>query len=50
MIQESNVGIGILGKEGAHAALSSDYILHRFMHLIPLIFIHGRYNYYRTAK
>ncbi|MDO9333890.1 MAG: hypothetical protein Q7T57_05145 [Dehalococcoidales bacterium] len=50
MIQESNCGIGILGKEGAHAALSSDYVIHRFIHLIPLMFLHGRYNYYRTGQ
>jgi magnesium-transporting ATPase (P-type) len=32
------------------AALSADYVLHRFVHLLPLLFLHGRYNYYRTAK
>ena len=50
MIQEAKVGVGILGKEGAHAAMSSDYVIHRFYHLIFLIFIQGRYNFYRTAK
>lgn len=50
MIQEAKVGVGILGKEGAHAAMSADYVIHRFYHLIYLIFIQGRYNYYRTAK
>jgi phospholipid-translocating ATPase len=25
-------------------------VLHRFVHLLPLLFLHGRYNYYRTAK
>jgi phospholipid-translocating ATPase len=50
MIQEANCGIGILGKEGSHAALSADYVIHRFIHLIPLMFLHGRYNYYRTSK
>jgi len=50
MIQEANVGVGILGKEGSHAALSSDFVIHRFKHLVPLVFLHGRYNYYRTAQ
>ena len=50
MIQEAKVGVGILGKEGAHAAMSADYVIHRFYHLIYLIFIQGRYNFYRTAK
>jgi len=50
MIQEAKVGVGILGKEGAHAAMSSDYVIHRFYHLIYLIFIQGRYNFYRTSK
>ena len=50
MIQEARVGVGILGKEGAHAAMSSDYVIHRFYHLVYLIFIQGRYNFYRTAK
>lgn len=42
--------MGILGKEGSHAALSSDYVLFRFKHLLPLLFLQGRYSYYRTAK
>ena len=50
VIQEAKVGVGILGKEGAHAAMSADYVIHRFYHLVYLIFIQGRYNYYRTAK
>jgi magnesium-transporting ATPase (P-type) len=50
MIQEAHVGIGILGKEGSHAAMSSDYVLHRFAHLERLLFIHGRYNLNRTSK
>jgi len=50
MIQEAHVGVGILGKEGSHAAMSSDYVIHRFGHLRRLLFIHGRYSLYRTAK
>lgn len=50
MIQESHVGIGILGKEGAHAAMSSDFVLRRFWHLRRLLCVHGRYNFFRTAQ
>ena len=50
MLLSSSVGVGILGKEGAHAAMSADYVIHRFYHLVYLVFIQGRYNYYRTAK
>ena len=50
MIQESHVGIGILGKEGAHAAMSSDFVLKRFNHLRRLICVHGRNNYWRTTQ
>jgi len=50
MILESDVGVGIMGKEGSHAAMSSDYVISRFHHLVRLIFVHGRYSYYRTAK
>lgn len=50
MIQEAHVGIGILGKEGSHAAMSADYVLHRFAHLKQLLFVQGRYCLYRTTK
>jgi len=50
MIQASNVGIGIMGREGSQAALASDFIIYRFSFLKILLFIHGRYNYLRTSK
>jgi len=50
MIAEAHVGIGILGKEGAHAAMASDFVLHRFHHLRRLICVHGRYSYWRTTQ
>lgn len=49
MILEANVGVGIYGKEGKQAVNNSDYALRRFHHLRRLIFIHGRYDYYRCA-
>lgn len=42
MIQESHVGIGIFGKEGKQAALSSDFSITEFKHLKNLLFWHGR--------
>jgi magnesium-transporting ATPase (P-type) len=47
---QSDVGIGILGREGAHAAMSSDFVIMRFFHLTRLLFVHGRYSYFRSAK
>jgi len=42
MIQESHVGIGLFGKEGKQAALSSDFSITEFKHLKNLLFWHGR--------
>jgi len=49
MIQESYVGIGIMGLEGAQAELTSDYAVPRFKHLQRLLFVHGRYALYRNT-
>lgn len=50
MIQEAHVGIGITGKEGLQAARTSDYSIAQFRFLQKLLFVHGRWNYIRTAK
>ena len=50
MILESNVGVGIAGKEGSQAASSADFVLHRFQHLRRLLLVHGRYSYLRAVK
>jgi len=49
MIQESNVGIGIVGKEGLQASLAADFSITQFSHLRDLILWHGRLSYKRTA-
>lgn len=49
MIQEAHVGIGICGKEGLQAVNSSDYAIARFKFLLPLLFLHGRWNYQRIT-
>ncbi|MBE3048066.1 phospholipid-transporting ATPase [Candidatus Bathyarchaeota archaeon] len=50
MIQSSHVGIGISGREGLQAARVADYSIARFRFLQRLLFVHGRWNYVRTAK
>jgi phospholipid-translocating ATPase len=50
MIQEAHVGIGISGKEGLQAARISDFSIAQFRFLQRLLFVHGRWNYVRTAK
>jgi len=42
MILEAHAGIGIVGKEGRQASLSSDFSIDRFMDLQRLILVHGR--------
>ena len=49
MIQEANVGIGILGKEGMQASLAADYSITKFKHLNTLILWFGRISYKNTA-
>eukprot|EP01062_Namystynia_karyoxenos_P061845 TRINITY_DN5451_c0_g1_i1.p1 TRINITY_DN5451_c0_g1~~TRINITY_DN5451_c0_g1_i1.p1 ORF type:complete len:1261 (+),score=390.46 TRINITY_DN5451_c0_g1_i1:131-3913(+) len=49
MINESFVGVGIMGLEGSQAVLASDYAIPRFKHLKRLMFVHGRYSLYRNA-
>ncbi|EGR30477.1 p-type ATPase, putative [Ichthyophthirius multifiliis] len=49
MIQEADIGVGIIGKEGNQAALSSDYYFGQFRFLQRLLFVHGRWNLLRTS-
>nr|AHM92900.1 miltefosine transporter [Leishmania amazonensis] len=50
MIREGRVGVGIIGVEGAHAALAADYAIPRFKHLRRLCAVHGRYSLFRNAS
>ena len=50
MIQSANVGIGISGKEGRQAVLSSDYSLAQFRFLKRLLLVHGNFSYKRISK
>ena len=49
MILESNVGIGIVGKEGKQASLAADFSINQFSYLKRLILWHGRLSYKRSA-
>ncbi|KAK1145852.1 phospholipid transporting ATPase [Aspergillus melleus] len=50
MIQEADVGVGIIGEEGSQAAMSSDYAIGQFRFLQRLILVHGRYSYRRMGE
>ncbi|CAE7403369.1 ALA3, partial [Symbiodinium sp. KB8] len=49
MIKAANVGVGILGAEGAGAANASDFKVPQFKVLQKLLLVHGRWNYIRMA-
>lgn len=50
MIQQADVGIGIIGKEGRQASLAADFSTNEFKAIIDLILWHGRNSYKNTAK
>lgn len=49
MIQEANIGCGLLGLEGSQAAMSADYAFGQFRFLTRLLIVHGRWSYMRVA-
>jgi phospholipid-translocating ATPase len=49
MIQEADLGIGIVGKEGLQASLAADYSITKFKHLNLLLLWFGRISYKNTA-
>lgn len=49
MIQKSDVGIGIFGKEGQQAALAADFSIQHYKYLDDLLLWHGRLSYKRSA-
>lgn len=50
MIQEANIGCGLLGLEGSQAAMSADYAFGQFRFLTKLLLVHGRWSYQRVAE
>ncbi|KAL4578028.1 hypothetical protein LXL04_014143 [Taraxacum kok-saghyz] len=49
MIQKADVGIGISGQEGRQAVMSSDFAMAQFRFLVPLLLVHGHWNYQRMG-
>ena len=49
MIQTAHVGIGIFGREGHQAAITSDFAITRFKHLKRLLCCHGRLSLIRLS-
>ncbi|KAJ4753772.1 Phospholipid-transporting ATPase [Rhynchospora pubera] len=49
MIQMADVGIGISGQEGRQAVMASDFAMAQFRFLVPLLLVHGHWNYQRMA-
>ncbi|XP_015172643.1 PREDICTED: probable phospholipid-transporting ATPase IF [Polistes dominula] len=49
MIQEAHVGLGIMGREGRQATMSSDFAFARFKHLKKVFLVHGHWYYRRIS-
>ncbi|KXS10299.1 phospholipid-translocating P-type ATPase [Gonapodya prolifera JEL478] len=50
MIQAADVGVGIIGREGAQAVRAADFAFLEFKFLRRLLALHGRYDYMRMCK
>ena len=50
MIQLASIGLGIVGKEGNHAALASDISMNQFKYVKQVMLWHGRNAYKRAAS
>lgn len=49
MIREAHVGLGIMGKEGRQATMSSDFAFARFKYLKKVLLVHGHWYYRRIS-
>ncbi|KAL5228484.1 hypothetical protein ABZP36_016749 [Zizania latifolia] len=49
MIQMADVGVGISGQEGRQAVMASDFSMGQFRFLLPLLLVHGHWNYQRMS-
>lgn len=50
MIQVADVGVGISGQEGRQAVMASDFAVGQFRFLVPLLLVHGHWNYQRMGN
>ena len=49
MIRAADVGVGVEGKEGSEAVMSSDFSIPSFHHLASLLIVHGRWCVNRVS-
>lgn len=49
MLQMADVGIGMSGLDGQQAVLASDFAMGQFRFLVPLLLVHGHWNYQRMG-
>lgn len=49
MIRAADVGIGVEGKEGSEAVMSSDFSIPSFHHIASLLIVHGRWCVNRVS-
>ncbi|KAK1400451.1 hypothetical protein POM88_000056 [Heracleum sosnowskyi] len=49
MIQMADVGIGISGQEERQAVMTSDFAMGQLRFLVPLMLVHGHWNYQRMG-
>jgi len=50
MIRAAHIGVGISGREGRAAVLSSDFSFAQFRYLSRLLILHGRWSYLRNQE
>ncbi|KAF8063036.1 ATP8B4 [Scenedesmus sp. PABB004] len=50
MIRAAHIGVGISGREGRAAVLSSDFSFAQFRYLSRLLLLHGRWSYLRNRE
>ncbi|GAB2218904.1 hypothetical protein Droror1_Dr00002137 [Drosera rotundifolia] len=50
MIQVADVGVGISGQEGRQAVMASDFAAGQFRFVVPLLLVHGHWNYQRMGN
>lgn len=50
MLREANIGIAVYNSESARVFQTADFIIPHFSSLWKLLFVHGRWNYMRTAS
>ncbi|KAF9618162.1 hypothetical protein IFM89_000565 [Coptis chinensis] len=50
VVHMADVGISIIGQEGRQAVMASEFAMGQFRFLVPLLLVHGHWNYQRTVR